>query len=88
MEFRVLRGVFERCLDRFLRGVFANRAVACVDQGVDGLAGWSVACRGVEHLQIFISFTAGVTISYSIAGPTMLVLLFPSPLLLLLFPIQ
>ena len=60
------------------RGVFANRAVACVDQGVDGLAGWSVACRGVEHLQIFISFTAGVPISYSlIAGPAMLVLLFP-----------
>ena len=52
------------------RGVFANRAIACVDQGVDGLAGWSVACRGVEHLQIFISFTAGVTISYSIAVVT------------------
>ena len=37
---------------------------------MDGLAGWSVACRGVEHLQIFISFTAGVTISYSIAVVT------------------
>ena len=53
------------------------------------MACWSVACRGVEHLQIFISFTDGVTISYSMIAepdealsppPALVLLLLPPPL--------